>query len=361
MALWILPKEQVPDFIERLMADFEVVGPVAKNGAFVFAPLRRPAELRLDYPITLQSPKAYLLPPEEPLLRYKMGQPPQVETVRQECRRVLFGVHPCDINATWLLDLAFSQDALDAPYMDRRDRTLIVGLDCLRPCDDHSFCKSMGSLEVTGGYDLFLTDLGEAYAVESGTEMGRELLERYAQVPEATAEYTAQLNKVLDEKWPRFARKLALESKDLAQMLELTYDDPLWDELAKTCLGCASCNLVCPTCYCFDVQDRMALNMQEGKRLRLWDGCMLRDFTLVAGGEVFREHRSERLRHRFYRKGKYILDDYGRVGCVGCGRCVRACLVNIIIQFPSAQRIIRSVMRQTPAIIICENYNSVFI
>ena len=329
MALWILAKKEVPGFVERLMADYEVVGPVAKDNAFVYAPLRRPAELRLDYPITLQSPKAFLLPPEETLLHFQRGQRPAVEPVHQEQRRVLFGVHPCDINATWLLDLAFSQDTLDTPYMERRERTLIVGLDCLNPCDDRSFCKSMGSLEVSGGYDLFLTDLGDDYAVEAGTEVGQELLERYAQARSAAEQDVARLNKTLSEKWTHFARKLNLEAKDLAQMLELTYDNPLWEELAQKCLGCGSCNLVCPTCYCFDVQDHLKLNLQEGERRRRWDACMLRDFTRVASGEVFREHRSGRLRHRFYRKGKYMLEDYGKVGCVGCGRCVRACLVKI--------------------------------
>ncbi len=329
MSLWILPKENVPAFVAGLLADYEVVGPVAKDSAFAFAPLRRPEELRLDYPITLQSPKAYLFPPEETLLRYRKGQPPEVEAVRDDRRRILFGVHPCDISATWLLDLAFSQDTLDTPYMERRERTLIVGLDCLRPCDGYSFCKSMGSLEVSGGYDLFMTDLGDAYAVEAGTEAGQEILERYAQVQPAGEEDIAHFNKILSEKWARFARKLDLEPADLAEMLNLAYDSPLWEEWAKKCLGCGSCNLVCPTCYCFDVQDRLHLNLKEGERVRHWDGCMLKDFTRVASGEVFREHRSGRLRHRFYRKGKYMLEDYGRVGCVGCGRCVRACLVDI--------------------------------
>ncbi len=330
MPLWIVPKRAIPAFLARLLADHEVVGPVAKDGAFVFAPLHRPEEIRLDYPITLQSPKAFFLPPEETLLRFRLDRPPQVEAVHSDRRRVLFGLHPCDINATWLLDLAFSQDTLDTPYMERRERTLIVGLDCLRPCDEHSFCKSMGSLEVTGGYDLFLTDLGDVYAVEVGTEAGNELLSHYA--PEARPageEDMAHLNRVLNEKWPRFTRKLNVEPEALAQVLELTYDSPLWEELARKCLGCGSCNLVCPTCYCFDVQDRLKLNLQEGERLRRWDGCLLKDFTRVASGEVFREPRSARLRHRFYRKGKYLYEDYGRVGCVGCGRCVRACLVKI--------------------------------
>jgi ferredoxin len=329
MTLWILPKNRVTPFIARLMAEYEVVGPVSRDGAFVFTPLGRPEEVRLDYPITLQSPKAYLLPPEETLLRFQRGPTPVLEPVHHPRQRVLFGVHPCDINATWLLDLAFSQDTLDTPYVERRERTLIVGLDCLTPCDDRSFCKSMGSLEVTGGYDLFLTDLGDVYIAETGTEAGKQLLERYAEVTPASQEDIARLNTMLSEKWTRFARKLAVEPQDLAQLLEQTYDNPLWEELAKKCLGCGSCNLVCPTCYCFDVQDRLALDLQQGERLRRWDGCMLRDFTLVASGEVFREHRSGRLRHRFYRKGKYMLEDYGRVGCVGCGRCVRACLVKI--------------------------------
>lgn len=331
MSLWILPHDRVTAFVEQLMADYEVVGPVAKDGAFAFAPLRRPEEIRLDYPITVQSPKAYLLPPEERLLRYEVEEegPHRVEAEHDEQRRILFGVHPCDINATWMLDLAFSQDTLDTPYMERRERTLIIGLDCLEPCDSHSFCKSMGSLEVTGGYDLFLTDLGDRYAVEVGTEAGQELLERYGDAEPATEEDVARLNAVLSEKWPRFPRKLDVEPEDLAEMLEITYDHPLWDELAEKCLGCGSCNLVCPTCYCFDVADRLQINLKQGERVRRWDGCMLKDFTLVAGGEVFRDSRAARLRHRFYRKGKYIYEDFGRVGCVGCGRCVRACLVDI--------------------------------
>jgi ferredoxin len=329
MALFVLPKERVADWVRQLMAEYEVVGPVAKDGAFVFAPLEGPEALRLDYPITLQSPKAFLFPPEETLLRFRRGSPPEVEPVRDARPRVLFGVHPCDLNATWLLDLAFSQDTLDTPYMERRGRTLIVGLDCLKPCDAHSFCKSMGSLEVTGGYDLFLTDLGDAYAVEVGTDAGQALLERAEGAQPATEADIARLNLVLSEKWPRFPLRLDLDPKDLASIMELTYDSPLWEELAQKCLGCGSCNLVCPTCYCFDVQDRLGLDLRSGKRVRLWDGCMLRDFARVASGENFREHRSARLRHRFYRKGKYLLEDYGRVGCVGCGRCVRACLVKI--------------------------------
>jgi sulfhydrogenase subunit beta (sulfur reductase) len=35
------------------------------------------------------------------------------------------------------------------------------------------------------------------------------------------------------------------------------------------------------------------------------------------------------VKHRFNRKGRYILERYGMQGCVGCGRCARSCLVDI--------------------------------
>jgi sulfhydrogenase subunit beta (sulfur reductase) len=57
----------------------------------------------------------------------------------------------------------------------------------------------------------------------------------------------------------------------------------------------------------------------------------LEEFALVAGGENFREARAARQRHRMMRKGKYIRERFGTTGCVGCGRCIRACLVHINI------------------------------
>ena len=55
------------------------------------------------------------------------------------------------------------------------------------------------------------------------------------------------------------------------------------------------------------------------------------EFARVAGGENFREARAARQRHRFMRKGKYIYEKFGELGCVGCGRCIRTCVANISI------------------------------
>jgi len=104
---------------------------------------------------------------------------------------------------------------------------------------------------------------------------------------------------------------------------------PVWAEKAKTCFSCGSCNIVCPTCYCFDVQDDVDWSLDCGTRCRTWDGCLLKDFAVVAGNHNFRKNTADRYRHRFYRKGKYIPDKIGEVSCVGCGRCGMVCIPKI--------------------------------
>ena len=177
MSVKVIDKEQIPSFVTSIMGEREVVGPVAKDGKFVFDKIEDSSQLRLDYNITLMSPKKYFLPPEEVLLTYRLGEAMSSEPVIEAKPRVIMGVHPCDINASRLLDLAFSTDNVDNNYMSKRKQALVVGLDCNEPCDDHSFCKSTGSLMVDGGYDLFLTDIGDAYTVDCGSSEGEALLE----------------------------------------------------------------------------------------------------------------------------------------------------------------------------------------
>lgn len=329
MSFKVIDKKDMTSLVESIMEEREVVGPVAKDGKFVFGPIDDYSQLRLDYNITLLPPKEFFLPTEEPILKYKLGEAMRSEPVIEAHPRVIMGLHPCDINATWLLDLAFSTDNLDTNYMEKRKKAVIIGLDCNEPCDEHSFCKSMRSLTVEGGYDLFLTDIGDAYMVEFGSPVGMELLARHKGAREATDADMSLFRAVQDAKWPKFTYKLEMNLSDLPNLLAISYDNPLWEELGEKCLACGACTLVCPTCYCFDIVDRLALNLKEGQRLRVWDSCQLPEFATVAGGENFRKSRADRQRHRFFRKGKYLTEMFGKVGCVGCGRCVRSCLVHI--------------------------------
>lgn len=328
MSLTILNKQELNNFIGNLLPDFRVFGPVRKNGGFAFQALDDPDELQLDYPTTILPPKKYLLPTKETLFEFNTTHNGFAHPPEKELPSVIFGVHTCDLHAIQLLDHVFSTGQADSNYLNRRRQTIIIGMECLAPCDEHSFCKSMGTMTADDGYDLHFIDLGDAYAVDVGTDAGMELL-RYAKAqPAATADEN-RLNHVLSEKWPRFPYRLDCDVSDLPSLLNMSMKSPLWEELGKRCLVCAMCTNVCPTCFCFDVQDEMDLILESGRRIRTWDSCQLNGFAAVAGGHDFRKSRALRQRHRFMRKGKYILDAHGFLGCVGCGRCARACLVDI--------------------------------
>jgi ferredoxin len=331
MRLRILDKGAIAPWINALMSDYAVVGPQAKGPKFAFGAIGDPAQLRLDYDTTILPPKKVLQPPHERLASYSLQGRPEVEPVIQSGPTVLLGMHTCDLHAVQLLDKAFSEEYADAHYLKRREQTIVVSMECLEPCDEYSFCKSMGTLTAGTGYDLHLTDLGPAYAVDVGTEAGERLVLRYGAIGEATDADVRRLNEVLGAKWPRFTYRLDFDAAELPALLSTAHEHPLWEELGERCFACGSCTNVCPTCYCFNVTDEVNMAVTEGMRVRSWDSCQLDEFARVAGGENFREARASRQRHRFMRKGKYIYEKFGELGCVGCGRCIRTCVADISI------------------------------
>ena len=328
MTLVILKKKDLNDFIDRLLPSYRIGGPVQKNGGFAFETISHPDELRLDYPTTILPPKKFFLPVKEKLFEIEDARTGKMKPPEQDPPTVIFGVHACDLHAIQLLDHVFSNGHVDPNYVNRRRKTFIVSIECLAPCDGNSFCKSMGTLSVDEGYDLHFVDLGDAYAVDVATEAGNTLIKN-AHVTPATDADIERLNAVLSEKWPRFPYRLDFDVSDLPSLLNMSMKSPLWAELGERCLSCAACTNVCPTCFCFDVKDELDLNLTTGQRVRAWDSCQLDEFAAVAGGHNFRKSRALRQRHRFMRKGRYILEAHHFLGCVGCGRCARACLVDI--------------------------------
>jgi sulfhydrogenase subunit beta (sulfur reductase) len=117
-----------------------------------------------------------------------------------------------------------------------------------------------------------------------------------------------------------------LNMQGLQDLLDISFDDSLWDEYGKMCLSCGNCNLVCPRCRCYDVQDYINLGMTSGERVRTWSSCMLKEHGLVTGGLNFRPTSKERIRNRFNCKGSLR---EGMTNCVGCGRCTVFCPAKI--------------------------------
>ncbi|MBZ0274989.1 MAG: 4Fe-4S dicluster domain-containing protein [Anaerolineae bacterium] len=328
MGFKIMPKSALVDWVNHLRAGYRVVGPQPRHGQFVFAEITDPADLALDYPTSVLPPKQYLLPPREVLFKFQ-NKGMQIKANIESVPTVILGVHTCDMHAIKLLDHIHQNGYTDQHYRAHWNNTYLVSVECLKPCMEHSFCKSMGTLSVTEGFDLHLTDLGDAYAVDIGSEKGEALLEGFSAVWGATDEDYERLNKVLTEKWPRFNYRLEFDVTELPDILNISQKSSYWNELGDRCLACGMCTKVCPTCYCFNVSDEVELSLQSGQRIRTWDSCQVEEFALVAGGHNFRSKRALRQRHRFLRKGKYQYEAFGMMGCVGCGRCAQACLVHI--------------------------------
>jgi sulfhydrogenase subunit beta (sulfur reductase) len=113
--------------------------------------------------------------------------------------------------------------------------------------------------------------------------------------------------------------------------MDLEYENEIWREIGEKCLGCGTCSMVCPTCYCYAVFDDLNLDADSGQRKRRWDSCLFKDYALVAGGHNFRAECSSRVKNRYFHKQRGFVRQYGRPSCVGCGRCIVYCPAGVDI------------------------------
>ena len=327
MAIKKLDKTALDKWVEACIKKQRVYGVQAKADRFAFEELTSAADLRLDYDVTLLPPKKFFQPQREILLTFDRQK--GFESVFETERFVLFGVHPYDMVAILQIDKLFAQDHYDAHYMKRREQATIVVSDVETASPD-VFAGCMGTATINDGFDILVTNIEGEYLVDIRTDKGRALAQSIKDAPEAD-DISLKLRKLV---WADNAdrlqkHKLDVRSEVLPKLLERSYEHPVWEEKAQLCYSCGSCNLVCPTCYCFDVRDDVDWTLQKGERRRVWDGCLLSEFAAVAGGHNFRRHRADRYRHRYYRKGKYVPEKIGEIACVGCGRCITACTANI--------------------------------
>jgi len=322
----VMDKSRLPDLVKGLSEEFEVVGPVAKGDTFVFSTIHDPAELRLDYDTTILPPKKYFVPPAEELMRFSTADNEVLSAHVYSHPRVIFGLHPCDINALMLMDNVFLGEYEDPYYKARRESTLIVGVNCTPK--DECFCDAWGTDEAHWGFDIFLSDLGDHYFVSVRSVKGADLLDRYVETRHITPEDTAEFQRVTRQFKESFTGH-PVDTAQLPLLLDAKFNDPIWDELGDRCLSCGACSMVCPTCYCFDVHDKLSPSGETGSRIRTWDSCQFSEFAEVAHGHNFRDTGSSRVKYRYYHKQWGYLSKFERVLCVGCGRCERACKADI--------------------------------
>jgi ferredoxin len=228
------------------------------------------------------------------------------------------------------MDGVFGGGGRDDPYfVQRRRGAAVIAVACDEPCPT-CFCTSVGGSPYgTDGADVLASRTGQGdLLLEPVTENGTALLARHAGLlrPAASDASTAREGRARAAE----SRLAVLDFSRVKAKMDAAFDSAAWDAITRSCLGCGACTYVCPTCLCFDITDES--RGDRGVRIRTWDACQYSLFTLHASGHNPRPHKRARMRQRLMHKYSYAPETARAVFCSGCGRCVRACPVNLDIR-----------------------------
>lgn len=313
-------------FLESLDKFGELYGPKQKNGVLSYDRLNSISELVITDEHPMIPIKKLFHPMQFTMMHFnEMGFYPDYSVIE---KRVVLGVHPCEIHSLLRLDDVFLREPVDPYYSGLRENTAIIGFSCL-PAENH-LCHSTDTDIVSEGFDLFFVCLDGFYLVWVGSSLGYDMIHEREEFFDEDVSHD-DIQKYIDWRQKRNSMfKKNFDFDSMPDIMELSHDSEVWDYFGDKCLSCGQCSMVCPTCNCYNVTDVFDVtNETVGRRNRVWDSCMFVDYSLVAGGHNFRASRADRLRLWYSHKLKTFGADYGRPGCIGCGRCVDSCPVDI--------------------------------
>jgi len=336
---------------------YAVIGPTVRDGAITFDTLnsvdelprgwtdvqeagsygirRREDDALFAYNVGPHSWKKFLFPSRLRLFAaQKAGKGFEVDPAPTGTlpRYAFFGVRSCELAAIAIQDKIF----MDGKYTDKHYKTLrksacIIAVNCVHT-GGTCFCDSMNTgPRAKAGFDLALTEVmadgKHHFLVEVGSPLGKSLLQKVTHREAQDAE-KVQVDRILKAAEDKMGR--TLDTQKLPRVLQDNFEHPRWEDVAKRCLSCANCTMVCPTCFCSTVEDVTDLTGDHAERWRRWDSCFTTDFTKVAGGNM---RMSTRTRYRQWMTHKLSnwVEQFGTMGCVGCGRCITWCPVGIDI------------------------------
>ena len=355
----LLALDQLPQLVQSLIdRGYEVVGPTVRDGAIVLDRIESAAEMAFGW-VDEQKPAQYCLRRADGQLVFGYGVGPQswkkylhpaeiklwsAEKQKQTFRILnnepailrplaFFGVRACDLAAIAVQDRVLMRDKYRDPiYGSRREAVFIIAVQCTR-ANETCFCASMGTgPRAHGGFDLALTELpsgsdGERFLIHAGSRRGAGLIADL----ETTAASESDIREA-ESAIDRAARQ-QVRSIDMARIrdaLAANFEHSRWDEVAQRCLSCGNCTMVCPTCFCTNIEDTSDISGNHAERWRRWDSCFSLNFSYIHGGSV-RSSAKSRYRQWISHKLAWWVDQFGTSGCVGCGRCITWCPAGIDI------------------------------
>ncbi len=355
----VIEVEAITELISRLRGQgYEVIGPTRRDGAIVYDSVQKvedlpagwtdeqaPGKYRLKnnedgalfgYTLGAQGWKRFLHPPEVKLFRVEndsdgfrivesaSAQPPP--------KYAFLGVRACELAAIALQDRVLTADwYADPVYAGRRRNLFIVAVQCTR-ASANCFCTSMGTgPQVKTGCDILLTEIagdGRRFLVAAaGTRAGAGVLADIG-AKKAPAEAVKQADRAVEGAAAMITKRL--EVSGVRELLYEQFESARWDDVARRCLTCGNCTMVCPTCFCVTVDDASDFSGQSAERWRRWDSCFTQSFSYIHGGSVRLSPKS-RYRQWLTHKLAAWQDQFGSPGCVGCGRCITWCPAGIDI------------------------------
>ena len=332
-----IDKSQWEKGLKKAADGYRLVGPVKDQDFYLFKPLSSGEGPDLGFANTRLSAKGVIYPQSETMFTFTLDQNCEERHLLKEpptddLITAVIGVRPCDAAAFLQVKRNFDTPEYKDPYWVRAyEKTVLVGLACDQP-GSSCFCTTAGG----GPYaedalDVLVVDGDDHYLAKVLTDKGAAFVEAGGwkeTLDSEKAEQTVAKRRQAAEE--RICSTIATDHLADTDTMAL-YGADFWEDVAFACINCGTCTFLCPTCWCFDIQDET--RGVKGCRLRNWDSCMFPLFTLHGSGHNPRGTKEHRVRQRFMHKLKYYVDKYeAGIQCVGCGRCVDFCPVNIDIR-----------------------------
>ncbi len=352
MIFRVFEKDRLKKLFDSLASDNRMIGPVrvsedrSNRPVYSFRQVSDFSEIDINYTSTKMSAKQYFLPFTEDLATFSIEQSAlgggwdKKVSYNIDRPGIFFGMHACDINALNRLDKVLLHSVYPMPYYAaKRQNMFIIGFGCTP--QPHCFCRSMGADTALHGFDLFITDIGDRYFAEIMSGTAFDFL-KSIDSSEPREEDHVRYMKTAAERTKKFTAQV--ETTDLNKILDMEFQSDVWKLWGEKCLSCGTCANVCPSCYCYGVEETVSLDLKKARKTKMLYSCNIIDFAEVAGGHNFRPERHIRLKYRYYHKHRGFVEAFEESLCVGCGRCGESCLAGITVP-----EVIASIRGEIPA------------
>lgn len=308
---------------ENWLKNHFIFAPSQMKGVLKIIEIKEVGQIDWSGALPLNSWKEFLLPHNERL--FDIGKSVKGDclrpTVSQQPPVMLLAMNILDLKALMLFDLVFANDIY---YQKRRENLIIVGYSSDWPNDykkhkvfSHKFEKDV--LEHIP-FDVFIAGGKRSEPIfYSSSVKGRKLLDQAGITGYQNIQFAGAVAQAGPDK----------RMTDLQNKISKSEQHSLWEALDDICLACGKCSTVCPTCFCFDLIDR--INPADPRRDRVRGNCFHNDFSKVAGGGKELNTVKKKIFFWYTHKFVRIPHQYQVPGCVSCGRCVKVCPVGIDI------------------------------